>query len=54
VALQLGAVSRRFGAVQAVDGLSLTVARGETVALLGPFSRAFVPRRRTHPPPQDH
>jgi len=29
-------VSKRFGAVQAVDGLSLTVARGETVALLGP------------------
>lgn len=30
------AVSKRFGAVQAVDGLSLTITRGETVALLGP------------------
>jgi len=30
------AVSKRFGVVQAADGLSLRIARGETVALLGP------------------
>jgi ABC-2 type transport system ATP-binding protein len=28
-------VTRRFGAVQAVDGLDLTIGRGQTVALLG-------------------
>jgi ABC-2 type transport system ATP-binding protein len=29
-------VTRRYGQVTAVDGLSLTIARGQTVALLGP------------------
>ncbi len=35
-ALALHRVSKSFGAVRAVDGLSLTVPRGQTVALLGP------------------
>jgi putative spermidine/putrescine transport system ATP-binding protein len=34
--LRLDDVSRRFGGVAALDGLSLTVARGEFIALLGP------------------
>jgi len=35
-AVRLDAVSQRFGAVQALDGLSLTVAAGEVVAVVGP------------------
>jgi ABC-2 type transport system ATP-binding protein len=35
-AVALDGVSRSFGAVRAVDGVSLGVGRGETVALLGP------------------
>lgn len=35
-ALQLTGLSKRFGAVTAVQDLSLKVAAGETVALLGP------------------
>ncbi|MDN5859476.1 MAG: ABC transporter ATP-binding protein [Pseudonocardia sp.] len=35
-AIELDGVTRRFGAVTAVDGLSLRVAQGEVVALLGP------------------
>ncbi|HTO74406.1 MAG TPA: ABC transporter ATP-binding protein [Gemmatimonadales bacterium] len=34
--LRLEGLTRRFGAFTAVDGLSLTLARGETLALLGP------------------
>src|ERR1700688_2968914 len=34
--LRLDNVSRRFGGVTALDGLNLTVARGEFIALLGP------------------
>jgi ABC-2 type transport system ATP-binding protein len=33
---ELDGVTRRFGAITAVDGLSLHIERGETVALLGP------------------
>ncbi len=36
LALELRAVSRRFGSVLAVDGASLAVAPGEVVALVGP------------------
>ncbi len=36
VAVQLGGLRRRFGAVQALDGLDLALAPGELVALLGP------------------
>ena len=32
----LAAVSKRYGAVAALDGLSLTLKRGEVLALLGP------------------
>ncbi|UWP78755.1 ABC transporter ATP-binding protein [Dactylosporangium fulvum] len=35
-AVQLTGLTRRFGAVTAVDGLDLTIRRGEVVALLGP------------------
>jgi ABC-2 type transport system ATP-binding protein len=35
-AAELDAVTRRFGAMTAVDGLSLHIERGETVALVGP------------------
>jgi ABC-2 type transport system ATP-binding protein len=35
-AVRVDGVTRRFGAVLAVDNLSLTVERGQTVALLGP------------------
>ena len=35
-ALRLHAVVKSFGAVSAVDGLSLTLARGEVYTLLGP------------------
>jgi iron(III) transport system ATP-binding protein len=35
-AIRLNGVTKRFGAVTAVDGVSLTVDRGEIVALLGP------------------
>ncbi|MFG2041188.1 ABC transporter ATP-binding protein [Dactylosporangium sp. NPDC048998] len=35
-AVQLTALTKRFGAVTAVDGLDLTIRRGEVVALLGP------------------
>src|SRR5262249_3946238 len=35
-AVQLRAVSRSFGAVRALDGLSLEIEPGELVALLGP------------------
>jgi len=35
-AVRVDGVTRRFGAVIAVDNLSLTVERGQTVALLGP------------------
>lgn len=34
-ALEIAAVSRRYGAVQALDGVSLEVAPGEVVALMG-------------------
>ena len=34
--LQLHAVSRRFGGVTAVDGVSMSVRRGEIVGLIGP------------------
>jgi putative spermidine/putrescine transport system ATP-binding protein len=34
--LKLDAVSRRFGGLLALDGLSLTISRGEFIALLGP------------------
>ena len=34
--LSLAGVSKRFGTVQAVDGLSLDIASGEFVVLLGP------------------
>ncbi|MGI8608468.1 MAG: ABC transporter permease subunit [Candidatus Dormibacteria bacterium] len=34
--LEVVEVSRRFGGVQAVDGISLTVAAGETLGLIGP------------------
>ena len=34
--IQMDGLSKSFGAVQAVQGLSLTVARGEIVGLLGP------------------
>ena len=33
---QLRQVTKRFGAIQAVDGISFSVARGETLGLLGP------------------
>jgi putative spermidine/putrescine transport system ATP-binding protein len=36
VAVRLEGLSRRFGAVQALDGLDLDLAPGELVALLGP------------------
>jgi ABC-2 type transport system ATP-binding protein len=36
IAVQLTAATKRFGAVTALDSVSLSVARGETVALLGP------------------
>jgi putative spermidine/putrescine transport system ATP-binding protein len=36
VAVRIEALSRRFGAVQALDGLDLELAPGELVALLGP------------------
>jgi len=35
-ALSLTSVTKSFGSVRAVDGLTLTVPRGQTVALLGP------------------
>ncbi|MEV6929026.1 ABC transporter ATP-binding protein [Dactylosporangium sp. NPDC051485] len=35
-AVQLTGLTKRFGAVTAVDGLDLTIRRGEVVALLGP------------------
>ena len=35
-ALELRAVSKRFGGVQAVDALDLAVAPGEAVAVIGP------------------
>ncbi|MER7274314.1 ABC transporter ATP-binding protein [Dactylosporangium sp. NPDC000244] len=35
-AVQLAGLTRRFGPVTAVDGLDLTIRRGEVVALLGP------------------
>ncbi|GII58080.1 ABC transporter ATP-binding protein [Planotetraspora thailandica] len=35
-AVSLTAVTKSFGAVRAVDGLTLTIPRGSTVALLGP------------------
>ncbi|WP_426503857.1 ABC transporter ATP-binding protein [Dactylosporangium sp. McL0621] len=35
-AVQLAGLSKRFGPVTAVDGLDLTIRRGEVVALLGP------------------
>src|SRR5581483_327558 len=35
-AVAMTGVSKRFGATVALDGLDLTVARGETVALVGP------------------
>src|SRR5579864_4958389 len=35
-ALRVDSVTRRFGAVLAVDNLSLAVGHGETIALLGP------------------
>jgi phosphonate transport system ATP-binding protein len=34
--LVLDGVSKRFGAVQAVNGVSLTIARGEMTAIIGP------------------
>src|SRR5690606_2291854 len=35
-ALSLTSVTKSFGSVRAVDGITLTVPRGQTVALLGP------------------
>jgi ABC-2 type transport system ATP-binding protein len=35
-AISLRGVTKRYGALTAVDGLSLEIARGSTVALLGP------------------
>src|SRR5215216_1503692 len=35
-AVQLAGLTKRFGALTAVDGLDLTIRRGEVVALLGP------------------
>ncbi|MCW2670886.1 MAG: transport system ATP-binding protein [Frankiales bacterium] len=35
-ALELTAVRKHFGEVRAVDGIDLTIARGEVVAFLGP------------------
>ncbi|HYM45744.1 MAG TPA: ABC transporter ATP-binding protein, partial [Solirubrobacteraceae bacterium] len=35
-ALELWGVKKRFGGIRAVDGVSLSVARGETVAIIGP------------------
>ncbi|MEV4259049.1 ATP-binding cassette domain-containing protein, partial [Spirillospora sp. NPDC049652] len=35
-AVEMHEVSKSFGAVRAVDGLSLRLAQGQTVALLGP------------------
>ena len=34
--LELKAVSRHFGGVKAVDGLDLSVARGQIFGLIGP------------------
>ncbi|HOU49500.1 MAG TPA: ATP-binding cassette domain-containing protein, partial [Candidatus Aminicenantes bacterium] len=34
--LEFKNVSKRFGAIQAVDGVSLEIKRGEFFALLGP------------------
>ena len=34
--LRIQAVEKRFGAVRAVDGVSLEIGRGEFFALLGP------------------
>lgn len=36
MSLELRGLSKRFGTITAVDGVSLTLAQGETVALLGP------------------
>src|SRR5687768_12211474 len=35
-AVQLTGVAKAYGSVRAVDGLDLSIGRGETVALLGP------------------
>jgi ABC-2 type transport system ATP-binding protein len=35
-AVRLAGVTKSYGAVRAVDGIDLTIGRGETVALLGP------------------
>jgi ABC-type multidrug transport system ATPase subunit len=35
-ALHLAGLTKHFGAVKAVDGIDLTVGRGEVVAFLGP------------------
>ncbi|MFD0785365.1 ATP-binding cassette domain-containing protein, partial [Micromonospora azadirachtae] len=36
IVVRLTGLTRRFGAVRAVDGLDLTITRGTTLALLGP------------------
>src|SRR6478735_1656146 len=36
IAVRFDAVTRRFGAVTALDGIDLSIRTGETVALLGP------------------